>query len=540
MSPRARTAPAARPPIKTRHNVPVLGWLVLRGRCATCQQPISARYPLVEAGTGALFAAVTLRFGLSRRTAGLPYLAAVGVTLAMIDFDVRRLPDSIVLPSYVVASLLLMPAGAVHGDWRAAERALLAMGALIGRLLRPRPRLPDGAGPRRRQARRAARPLPRLAVLGGAVRRRRRRLAHRRRRRRHGAVVAHRRGTGATAVPLGPCIVAAAVLALFVTVPVTSWYGACLSVTDPSATAEGDFRARRNASIGLDIGSTSIRAVEATRREGPPGDQQLRPGLLPDGAVVGGVVKDDKAVTAALRQLWTHAELQLARRRPRRHPPAGRGARDRGRRTCRRRSCGRRCRSRCATCCRCRSTRRCSTSTRSRTRARTTTVQRPADRRAEGGGHRRRCARSSAAGLHVAQVDLSCFAALRAAAHLAEDTEAVIDIGANGDQHRHPHATACRRSCARSPRGGAEITKLMASRLGMSATAEAEALKCRVGLIRGEGAGERRGRRRGAPPADQRDPQLARTTTRRRTPAYRSVASRSSAAPPSCPAWPTS
>lgn len=89
------------------------------------------------------------------------------------------------------------------------------------------------------------------------------------------------------------------------------------------------------------------------------------------------------------------------------------------------------------------------------------------------------------AGLHVARVDLSCFAALRAAAHLAQDTEAVIDIGANGTNiviHTDgvPHIV---RSISR---GGAEITRLMASRLGMP-VAEAEVLKCRVGLIRGEG-----------------------------------------------------
>ena len=71
------------------------------------------RYPLVEAGTAVLFVAITLRFGLSAQLPAYLYLAAVGVTLAMIDFDVRRLPDSIVLPSYVVSVLLLMPAGAV-------------------------------------------------------------------------------------------------------------------------------------------------------------------------------------------------------------------------------------------------------------------------------------------------------------------------------------------------------------------------------------------------------------------------------------------
>ncbi|MGN6782560.1 MAG: prepilin peptidase, partial [Marmoricola sp.] len=49
-------------PIRNRHNVPVLGWLVLKGRCHDCAAPISARYPVVEAVTGLLFAAVAWRF----------------------------------------------------------------------------------------------------------------------------------------------------------------------------------------------------------------------------------------------------------------------------------------------------------------------------------------------------------------------------------------------------------------------------------------------------------------------------------------------
>ena len=50
--------PMCATPIKARHNVPVLGWLWLRGRCAACRVPISMRYPLVELGTGAVFAGI--------------------------------------------------------------------------------------------------------------------------------------------------------------------------------------------------------------------------------------------------------------------------------------------------------------------------------------------------------------------------------------------------------------------------------------------------------------------------------------------------
>src|ERR1041384_2125484 len=51
--------------VRNRHNIPVLGWLLLRGRCADCKARVSARYPFVEAGTAALFVAVAARFGLS-------------------------------------------------------------------------------------------------------------------------------------------------------------------------------------------------------------------------------------------------------------------------------------------------------------------------------------------------------------------------------------------------------------------------------------------------------------------------------------------
>lgn len=85
------------------------------------------------------------------------------------------------------------------------------------------------------------------------------------------------------------------------------------------------------------------------------------------------------------------------------------------------------------------------------------------------------------AGLHVAQIDLACFAALRASANLVRETEAVIDIGANGT-NIIIHTAGVPRLVRTVLRGGAEITRLIASRLSISA-AEAERLKCRVGLV---------------------------------------------------------
>jgi leader peptidase (prepilin peptidase)/N-methyltransferase len=97
--------------IRPRDNIPVLGWLVLRGRCRDCAARISARYPLVEAGTAVLFALVAVRFG--DHPAVVPaylYLAAISIALALIDLDVKRLPDVLTLPSYGVGFVLLAAA----------------------------------------------------------------------------------------------------------------------------------------------------------------------------------------------------------------------------------------------------------------------------------------------------------------------------------------------------------------------------------------------------------------------------------------------
>jgi leader peptidase (prepilin peptidase)/N-methyltransferase len=116
--------------VRNRHNVPVLGWLLLRGRCADCHTPISARYPLVEAGTAALFVAVAAKFGWSWELPAYLYLAAVAVALAMIDLDVLRLPDEIVLPSYLVTLILFVPAMVAGAGWGTAGRAVIAAGVL--------------------------------------------------------------------------------------------------------------------------------------------------------------------------------------------------------------------------------------------------------------------------------------------------------------------------------------------------------------------------------------------------------------------------
>lgn len=117
--------------IGPRDNIPVVSWLLLRGRCRQCSNRISARYPLVELATAGLFVALALRLGPHVVLPAYLYLAAVGVALTLIDIDVQRLPDVLTLPSYVVGLALLGLAAAVDGESHALVRAAIGMAALF-------------------------------------------------------------------------------------------------------------------------------------------------------------------------------------------------------------------------------------------------------------------------------------------------------------------------------------------------------------------------------------------------------------------------
>jgi len=118
--------------VRPRDNVPVVSWVLLKGKCRDCDAAISRRYPLVELATGVAFAVMALRFGWDAVLPAYLYLAAIGVALWMIDLDVKRLPNAIVLPSYPVAAALLTIAAAVNRDWDDLLRAGLGMVALYG------------------------------------------------------------------------------------------------------------------------------------------------------------------------------------------------------------------------------------------------------------------------------------------------------------------------------------------------------------------------------------------------------------------------
>lgn len=114
-TPRSR-CPACGHTIRWHENLPLLGWLRLKGRCAACGSRISARYPLIEVATAALFAAIGWRFGAQPVTLLWCAVAAVLVALAAIDWDTTVLPDALTLPllwgGLVAAALgLTLPLG---------------------------------------------------------------------------------------------------------------------------------------------------------------------------------------------------------------------------------------------------------------------------------------------------------------------------------------------------------------------------------------------------------------------------------------------
>ncbi|HEY6548194.1 MAG TPA: prepilin peptidase [Vicinamibacteria bacterium] len=117
--------------IAPRDNVPLLGWLWLRGRCRSCRAPISARYPAVELLNGLLYLGLASVGGAMLGTAVAMALATVLVILALIDLDHQILPDMITLPA-LVAGLLF---GVLRQPAPVADRWLAALGGLAAILV---------------------------------------------------------------------------------------------------------------------------------------------------------------------------------------------------------------------------------------------------------------------------------------------------------------------------------------------------------------------------------------------------------------------
>ena len=98
--------PACEAPVAAAGRIPVLGWMLLRGRCAACQAPIGWRYPAIELLTCLLFAACAWRFGATPLALTAMGLSATLVALAWIDFESTLLPDVLTQP-LVWAGLLV-------------------------------------------------------------------------------------------------------------------------------------------------------------------------------------------------------------------------------------------------------------------------------------------------------------------------------------------------------------------------------------------------------------------------------------------------
>jgi leader peptidase (prepilin peptidase)/N-methyltransferase len=104
VSPGSR-CPKCGTPIKVYDNVPVLGWVWLRGKCRTCRAPISAMYPLIELATGLLFWAAFREYGITQATVKWLFFTCFIIVLTITDLRVRLLPDLITWPG-MAAGLL--------------------------------------------------------------------------------------------------------------------------------------------------------------------------------------------------------------------------------------------------------------------------------------------------------------------------------------------------------------------------------------------------------------------------------------------------
>ena len=107
--------PKCKAPITALQNVPVVSWLVLRGRCASCKAKISARYPVVELATGVLSAWVAWHFGFGASAACALLVTWALIALTGIDIDHQLLPDNITLPLMWAGLLAAVVVGPVAG-----------------------------------------------------------------------------------------------------------------------------------------------------------------------------------------------------------------------------------------------------------------------------------------------------------------------------------------------------------------------------------------------------------------------------------------
>jgi len=104
--------------ILRRDNVPVLSWLILRGKCRTCEHAIPVRYPAIESVTGILFAGAALRLHFDWALPAFLFFVAGLIALSWIDVEHLVLPKRLVYAHLAGVGLLLLLAAALTHDWR--------------------------------------------------------------------------------------------------------------------------------------------------------------------------------------------------------------------------------------------------------------------------------------------------------------------------------------------------------------------------------------------------------------------------------------
>lgn len=111
-------------------NIPIFGWLLLRGKCRHCKTPIAARYPIVEALTGIIFVIVYERFGMSIQTVGYSLLMCWLFALTLIDLDTMTLPNSLTQSGLVLGLIFQVVAGALDNRTLLGSKEYLFQGIL--------------------------------------------------------------------------------------------------------------------------------------------------------------------------------------------------------------------------------------------------------------------------------------------------------------------------------------------------------------------------------------------------------------------------
>jgi leader peptidase (prepilin peptidase) / N-methyltransferase len=121
-------------PIRYRDNIPIISYVLLKGRCHACRAPISIRYPIVESLTAAAWIAAVARFGVSEEALFVALCACVFIALAGIDLDVKRLPNAIVYPAIIAAVVWIGVVAFIDGSSDLAVRSLVCGSAAFALL----------------------------------------------------------------------------------------------------------------------------------------------------------------------------------------------------------------------------------------------------------------------------------------------------------------------------------------------------------------------------------------------------------------------